>query len=185
MIKTSDLKKAAQQTKTAVTIFPTDTIYGIGTAISNSEGIEKIIQIKNRDPSKPFPVLISSFDMFENLVENPKKYNEIIDKYMPGSNTLIFPQKKDLNYFNTDTIAIRFPDNKEIINFINEIGETIVATSINNTGEPERNTIEEIEAWAKDKDIACIYAPDESIQPTNKPSNIYKINEDLSTLKIR
>ena len=43
-----------------IVVFPTDTVYGIGCNPYNIESAKKVYEIKSRDFSKPFPVLVYS-----------------------------------------------------------------------------------------------------------------------------
>ena len=40
-----------------VVIFPTDTVYGIGCNPYNEDAVERIYELKNRDSTKPLPIL--------------------------------------------------------------------------------------------------------------------------------
>ncbi len=51
-----------------IVVFPTDTVYGIGCNPYNKESVRKIYEIKSRDISKPFPVLVYSKDIAERIV---------------------------------------------------------------------------------------------------------------------
>jgi len=50
------IKEAVDVMKGGLIIYPTETSYGIGTDATNIKSIEKIYEIKGRDPSKPIPV---------------------------------------------------------------------------------------------------------------------------------
>ena len=47
-----------------VIIFPTDTVYGIGTPIFDTKGIDKIYEIKKRSKDKPLACLFSNINRF-------------------------------------------------------------------------------------------------------------------------
>ena len=76
-----------------VAIFPTDTVYGIGT-LPKKEYMEKIYKIKKRDFSKKIIALISNKNKLAELIdetdENIKKIENILKKYWPGELTVIF-----------------------------------------------------------------------------------------------
>ncbi|MGZ7047042.1 MAG: L-threonylcarbamoyladenylate synthase, partial [Methanobacterium sp.] len=52
--------KALKEGKTI--LYPTDTVYGIGTNIFNLEAVEKIYKIKKRPLNKPISVCVSSIN---------------------------------------------------------------------------------------------------------------------------
>ena len=50
-----------------VIIFPTDTVYGIGTPIFDIEGIERIYNIKHRPKEKPLACLCANLEQIESI----------------------------------------------------------------------------------------------------------------------
>ncbi len=62
------IEKAFQIIKQGgIAIFPTDTVYGIGCDPYNKNSVRKIYEIKSRDISKPFPVLVYSKEIAERI----------------------------------------------------------------------------------------------------------------------
>ena len=67
-----------------VILYPTDTVYGLGANIFNKLAVKKIYNIKNRSPSKPLSILVSSKEAI-NLVANVRLRDKpYINKYLPG-----------------------------------------------------------------------------------------------------
>lgn len=124
-----------------VAVFPTDTVYGIGTIFNNSDGINRIYKIKKRDISKPIIALISDIKHLEKLVdlekENVKNIMEIIKKYWPGELTIVFnADKNNENNFSKDnTVGVRIPKEPMLLNIIEACGGIILTTSANISGE--------------------------------------------------
>ena len=52
-----------------VIIFPTDTVYGIGCNPYDENAVKRIYELKNRDNTKPLPILGYSKQVLENIVE--------------------------------------------------------------------------------------------------------------------
>lgn len=50
-------------------VFPTDTVYGIGTSAYNKEACDKIYEVKGRPKYKPLIVLISNISMLKEIVD--------------------------------------------------------------------------------------------------------------------
>ena len=51
-------------------VFPTDTVYGIGTNAYDEQACEKIYEVKGRPMYKPLVVLISDISMLKKMVKN-------------------------------------------------------------------------------------------------------------------
>ncbi|WP_277656970.1 L-threonylcarbamoyladenylate synthase [Seleniivibrio woodruffii] len=117
-------------------IFPTDTIYGIGAPLSDKKANEKIFEIKGRDRTKPFPVLISSFSQAEELAHFDEHQKKIMDfLWSKGSFTIILKAGKGVEglYTLDGNIALRVPFMPVLRQIIDETG-AISATSANLSG---------------------------------------------------
>jgi Putative translation factor (SUA5) len=75
--------------KGGITIFPTDTVYGIGCNPYNINAVKKIYEIKSRDKIKSLPVLAYSLDIVKEITCIDPFTEKIIKKYWPGPLTLI------------------------------------------------------------------------------------------------
>lgn len=117
-------------------VFPTDTIYGIGAPLSDKKANDKIFDIKGRDRSKPFPVLISSVEQAAELAVFDEKCKRIMEfLWSNGSFTLLLKGKKEVDdlYKLNDTIALRLPHMSILKQLINKTGP-LSATSANPSG---------------------------------------------------
>ncbi len=72
-----------------IAIFPTDTVYGIGCNPYNKDSVRKIYEIKSRDISKPFPVLVYSKDIAKKIVVFDEFTKKIVERFWPGPLTII------------------------------------------------------------------------------------------------
>jgi len=120
-----------------IAIFPTDTVYGIGCNPYNKDSVKKIYEIKSRDISKPFPVLVYSKDIAEKIVFIDEFTKKIVERFWPGSLTIILKLtdenlKRSLNV--TDKIAIRVPNHKCTLELLKKCN-FLVGTSANISGQ--------------------------------------------------
>jgi L-threonylcarbamoyladenylate synthase len=122
-----------------VVAFPTETIYGIGANIFDTNAVDTIFQIKNRNYNKPLAAHISNINMVEMVSPIiPDIFYELAQIFLPGPLTMIIPAKASLPPIvtaNTQTIAIRFPSNPVCKKFIDNVGSPIAGTSANISGE--------------------------------------------------
>ncbi len=130
-------------------IFPTDTIYGIGAVLSDTNAQKKIFEIKKRNPNSPFPILVSDIEMvktiadIDNISESCKK---LIYPSWQAQTTFILNAKNNLNdiYKKDRKVAIRLSSSKILSDIIRTVGEPITATSVNISGEKELNSFKNI-----------------------------------------
>lgn len=135
-----------------VVVLPTDTIYSLSCLITMDKSLKRILKIKGRDISKGIPVLIPHKNYFYKYSENINSACELlIDTFMPGGLTLIVRKKPFVSNIisgNTDNIAIRIPDDPNLINIMSTIKSGITGTSANISGKEhsllEENLVEDL-----------------------------------------
>jgi len=150
------IEKASQIIgKGGIVIFPTDTVYGIGCNPYNKNAVKKIYEIKNRDTSKPFPVLAYSKELAEQIAHFDKFTRKIVDKFWPGPLTVILKvtdkKLKETLHLN-NKIAIRVPNHKCTLDLLEKCN-FIVGTSANISGEASFTNADECFKKMEDYDI--------------------------------
>ncbi len=177
MINLNDfLKLEKKDIKGKVIVFPTDTVYGIGTSWIDYEGIEKIYDLKKRDGRKPLAVLVYSFEQIKDYIEivNEQTIN-LVNKYWPGAVTFIFKKKDSFDY-PLDTIAFRVPNSKIALEILEKFGP-LATTSVNLSGEEPINNVDDI----KDKFANIDYI----ITDKEEFSSVSSTIVDLTTKEIK
>lgn len=159
-------------------IIPTDTVYGISADMTNERAIKKVYEAKNRDKSKPLILLVSNIDMLKKYTEklNPLE-EEIIKKYLPGKLTILLHKNNKVSdeiTAGSNLVGIRIPDNKNLIQIIDKIGNPIISTSANISGKATITDPKEIE-----KDLLKHISYIENAGTINtEPSSIIKIENE-------
>jgi tRNA threonylcarbamoyl adenosine modification protein (Sua5/YciO/YrdC/YwlC family) len=171
------IKQAADILKNGgVIVYPTDTIYGFGANIFKKEAIERIYKIKKKkaqgfsfiipnlkDVSKYAIVSDLAYKIMKKLLPGPYTFILKATKYVPKE---LIPEKK--------TVAIRIPDNKTCLELVRALGEPIVTTSVNITGEPFFSDPLEIErAFGAQVDLIL-----DAGALTNEPSSVIDLTSD-------
>lgn len=125
-----------------VIIFPTDTIYGILGDATKSPTVRRIFRIKQRKFSKPFPVLISSFEEAKHYAVIGMREERLLKKLWPGPFTAILRYRRGLAPEATlkNSLALRIPKASLIRALLRKVNTPLVATSVNISGEPYRNS---------------------------------------------
>ncbi|MCI9366449.1 MAG: threonylcarbamoyl-AMP synthase [Clostridia bacterium] len=174
-----DIKKVIDTlNKNGVVILPTDTVYGIAADASNEEAVRKIYEVKHRKFTKPCNILVSNIDMIRKVTKNVSPEEEkIMKKYFPGALTMIFDKNDKIPNIvtaNLDTIGIRMPNNKFLLELIEKYGKPIVATSLNLAGEESYTNVEKIEKTLKNNVDLIVDGGETKI---GIPSTIIKIED--------
>ena len=155
--KYEEQKQYLKTHKDAVFAFPTDTVWGLGCLIESKQGVERIYSIKHRDRRKPLILLSNKIEYLEPYVDKmPELAVEWSKKYWPGALTLVVKKSKMTPDYMTsgfDTVGIRIPDNKDLLDFLEQCVEThaIATTSANISGNNSSITKEEVISSIGDK----------------------------------
>jgi L-threonylcarbamoyladenylate synthase len=130
-----------------VIIFPTDTVYGIGAALSSQGGIRRLYQIKMRPLNQPTALLcLPQCTFIEQVCSDKSQRNEyqtLINHFWPGPLTIIFPLDSGLTKSGLlrivsagrGSIGVRCPDHPLVLELLEALAEPLVATSANRSGE--------------------------------------------------
>lgn len=131
-------------------VLPTDTLYGLVGSAFNVDVIDRIYDLKERNPDKPLIVLISDIAQLEQFgVVTSDELRERLGAYWPGPYSVILPTIDDqFEYLHrgTSNIAFRLPDDEMLRDVIAQTGP-IVAPSANVEGMPPAGNIEEARSY--------------------------------------
>lgn len=118
-----------------IVIMPTDTIYGIVGLAKGPEVVERIYQVKDREHTKPFVILVSDYVQLKDLgIDLNEDDREYLSTIWPGPTSVVIPTSKMENlHRGKNTLAIRMPKDQWLRDLIDQTGP-IVATSANIAG---------------------------------------------------
>jgi len=127
--------------------YPTDTIWGIGCDATNSEAIDKIYALKQRDESKALICLVSDMKMLNRYVEDVPEAAYDIIKFSNKPTTIIYdnPIRVATNLIGQDnTLAIRVTKDPFCQQLIRKMNRPLVSTSANVSGTDSPSKFKEI-----------------------------------------
>lgn len=141
--------------KGGIVVFPTETVYGIGTNSLNDAGLKKLYELKDRPINKPISVLISNKEMINKVAKNiTERQWKVISKFFPGPLTIVLDKQDYLSDILTaglNTIGVRMPDNEIALKLIELVGVPLATSSANISGEPAFTNLSSIQEVFKDK----------------------------------
>ena len=120
-----------------VIAYPTDTIYGFGCDMYNKKAIQRIYQIKKRDPQKPFSFICSDLKNISLYAQVTNPAYKIMKRCLPGAYTFILLGTKLVPKIMTTkrkTVGIRVPDNNICLSLVRTLGNPIISTSVGFSG---------------------------------------------------
>lgn len=145
IISVDEAKKYIKNGK--VIAYPTEAVYGLGCDPFNKDAVFRILEMKNRMPSKGLILLISNYMQLKKLTNAiPEECLQTVLKSWPGHTTYIFPKKSDLPDWIAgvhNSVAIRMSAHPVAKQLCDE--SAVVSTSANIQGARPAKTIAEIQ----------------------------------------
>ncbi len=127
-------------------VFPTETLYGLGADALNEAAVEEVFQLKGRDRSNPFPVLVADQEMLHTLVaEIPTTAQRLMDRYWPGPLTLVLPGRRNIPKPLCNPlggVAVRISSQAIATLLVKGLGRPLTATSANPSGKEPARTLQ-------------------------------------------
>jgi len=172
--------------KGGIILYPTDTIWGLGSDATQPLSIKRIIGLKGRDNTKNLLILVSDIEMLRNYVEEiPNNALELIQN-TTSPLTIIYPKAKNLPIellSQDESIGIRIPNHNYCQKLLREFGKPIISTSANLSSHPSPISFNEISQKIK-QEVDFIADLERDII-SNQVSSIYKLISSTEIIKIR
>lgn len=132
-----------------VIAYPTETVYGFGGA-TDQESVKALMELKSRQPGKPFLILVASSDMVTRLDLRLTGYAaQLAARHWPGPLTLVLPggegRLPEQLRGPEGGIAVRWTSHPAISRLLLAYGEPITSTSANRPGVPPAMSAQEVE----------------------------------------
>ncbi len=131
-----------------IILYPTDTIWGIGCDATNTEAINKIYRLKQRDESKSMIILLDTENKLESYISdvNPLAYDLI--EYAENPLTLVMPGARNISpaLISSDgSVGIRVSKYPFCQQLIQRMRKPLVSTSANISGKPSPQYFSQID----------------------------------------
>ena len=143
-----------------IVIFPTETVYGIGTNGLDEIAVKKIYEIKQRPLNKPISLLVANMEMVDLIAKDITETEyKIMKNFFPGPLTIILKKKDivpDIVTAGQDTVGVRMPRGEVARKLVKLAGIPIAAPSANISGEPSGTNLQEIMKHFEGKVDYCI-----------------------------
>ena len=141
-----------------IAILPSDTVYGIFADATNEEAIRRVDEAKGSN--KPHLMVVSSIDMLKEYVSEIDDLQEkIIKKYWPNTLTILFKKNDKISDELTKgspLVGVRMPNNKFLLDLLNEYGKPLLSSRANITNEKVITNVNMLDDRLKSK-IDYIY----------------------------
>ena len=123
-----------------VVAIPTDALYTLVADPLNLHAVIQVFLAKGREPHRSLPLLVSDLLMAEDLAKDPPpRFFVLARRFWPGPLTIIVPASAKVPLKvtgNTGRLALRRSRAVVANSLLEKLGQTLIATSANISGQP-------------------------------------------------
>ncbi|MCP4482290.1 MAG: threonylcarbamoyl-AMP synthase [bacterium] len=134
IFKKEDLNEIVKRLQNfEVGILPTDTIYGLSGIATSEKVKQRIYELKERSFVKQLVLQVGTNYNISKLVIINDLAEKLMSAFWPGALTLIFKVNPKFDW-EIDTLALRIPRHKLLIEILNKLNDPLFVTSCNKSG---------------------------------------------------
>lgn len=168
-----------------VVLMNTDTVPGLHALASSESAVEQIYDIKNRPKVKRCIILVSGIQMLRDFNHSvPQEFIQYEERHNTAT-TLLIPAGWGVPEYlisEEGLIAVRVPVSERLRKLIDLIGEPIVSTSANISGEEHPNSLSEVSQEIQTS-VSMTFQEEFADSPSKgKSSKIIQISENKLTV---
>jgi len=134
-----------------IVVYPTETLYGLGVDACNETALQRLVELKGRQPGKPIAVLISATAMLEDVVEDiSEAAADLMRRFWPGPLTIVLRARPAVSRVLTgdgDGIGVRISSHPVATRLVRALGRPLTAPSANPAGQRPPTRVEEARAY--------------------------------------
>ena len=135
-------------------VFPTDTVYGIGTRPDDPAATARLFEAKRRPHDLELPVLVATVEAARAVAAFDERAERLAAALWPGPLTLVLPRGADASGWDLGgdpaTVGVRAPHHPLALALLADTGPLAV-TSANLSGRAPAETCDELEATLGDR----------------------------------
>jgi L-threonylcarbamoyladenylate synthase len=160
-----------------VLAYPTETVYGFGTAVDHAS-VETLVRLKRRPPFKPFLLLVAGSEMINRLgLHLTPSASRLAARHWPGPLTLVLPggeRRVPPRLRGPEGgVAVRWTPHEGLTRLIRAYGEPVTSTSANLPGVPPATRAGEVLAqWGNAITRGTLRVLDGGRLPESPPSTV-------------
>lgn len=149
-----------------VVVFPSESSYGLFTPVQSKAGIQRILRLKHRQDLK-FTLVASSLKQVQRFFPSARtlRFSQVAKAAWPGPVSLVVSPR----------YSVRVPDSATLRNLARMVGQPLVATSANASGQPAAYSVDQVSRQLDLKQVDAVV--DGGTLPQRKPSAVVKIGK--------
>ena len=166
-------------------VLPTETVYGLAALASNAAAVERLIAAKGRPAGRPLALAIAGADVLERFAPSvPTLAKRLARRLWPGPLTLVLdatdptselarlPETSKKAILPEGKAGFRVPRNVFVLKVLEALGEPVVLTSANLSGEPPATSAADAKVGLDDRPDLIV---DDGEAAFGEPSSVVEI----------
>ena len=128
--------------------YPTDTAYGLGCDVESRRAIDRLYQLKRRDPKKPLSLICADLAMVAEYAVVDNAAHRLLRRLLPGPYTFVLPAAPKVPRAlmpRRRTVGVRVPDHPVPLALAEKLGRALVTSTACIEDEPPLDEAWEIE----------------------------------------
>lgn len=152
----------------------TETVFGLAACAQSVEGVQRLVELKERPVGKPLPVLVEDVEAALATARLTARARRAAQRLWPGPLTLVAPARTPLPaplLGEEGAVGLRCPAHPLALALLRAVGEPLACTSANPSGRPPAVRAEEARTWLGPRREVMVL-PDEPPLPAGEPSTV-------------
>ncbi len=144
-----------------ILLHPTEGLWGIG-CIVDSKAIKLLSSLKQRNNKKSYIILVANLEDVRRLFQLKPKHFPTLHNVWPGHVTVIMQAKsKSLSLISDEknNVAVRVSDHYHLKNLLTFLGEPMISTSANISGNENIFDLDDVRNTFNDPNVALFNKP--------------------------
>jgi L-threonylcarbamoyladenylate synthase len=170
-----------------IILYPTDTIWGIGCDATNTEAVQKIYRLKQRDEAKSMIILLDNDNKLQSYISDVPELAYDLIEFAENPLTLVMPGAKNISpalIAADGSVGVRISDHPFCQQLIQRLRKPLVSTSANISGKPSPQYFSQVDQEIIDG-VDYVVDIDQHSMEIKNPSTIMRLSPNGSFEFIR
>ena len=170
-----------------IILYPTDTIWGIGCDAANTEAVQRIYKLKQRDEAKSMIILLDTDNKLQSYISDVPELAYDLIEFAENPLTLVMPGAKNISpalIAADGSVGVRISDHPFCQQLIQRLRKPLVSTSANISGKPSPQYFSQIDQEIIDG-VDYVVDIDQHSMEIKNPSTIMRLSPNGSFEFIR
>jgi len=140
-------------------VYPTETVYGLGTDAADPEAIERVFEAKGRPRDRPVSLGVPDVATAREYTDPSERELAFMCAFLPGPVTVVVDRRDavpDELTAGRDRVGVRIPAHDLALSLLDAAETPVTATSANVSGSPSVRRLDELGERVREAAAVCL-----------------------------